>query len=115
MKIEVIFNKGAARIIECERFYEESDNTLRFKDADDQIIAKIQKSQLAGWIDVTSKDDGEPCGKVDGGYVTVVGGCLNCSHFICDDVKNNRGYCNLTRIPRSPYDFVENCNNFKQR
>jgi len=63
MKVEVIFSSGVSRIIECDRFDLEFNNeTLRFTDKDNWVIARIQISQLAGWIDVTPKDDGEPCG-----------------------------------------------------
>lgn len=60
MKIEVIFSSGVSRIIECARFTWEYDNTLRFTDDNCEVIAKIQMSQLAGWVDVTPKEDIEP-------------------------------------------------------
>lgn len=63
MKIEVIFSSGTSRIIECDRFTLDYDDMLRFTDANNDVIAKIRMAELAGWIDVTPKDDGEPCGK----------------------------------------------------
>ena len=62
MKVEVIFNSGVSRIIECARFDSYFDKTLNFMDKDNWVIASIQTCQLAGWIDITSEDDGEPCG-----------------------------------------------------